>query len=172
MQKNIKVFQTIKVRNSIIIQDLSALSRFSGDYNALGGQTFEYQYYWQCANGKVACYRNGGEPYSFTFTTYDTEFVLTHSQLKEQHPEIFATKESKKRLYFATRLVLHKHSARRSRHGKQIKLRSAATQKPPIITRSEKKNQQSKVESKHGAVCDQIFPKRFVVNGRNLSLNL
>ena len=101
---------------------------------------------------------------------YDSESVLTHSQLKEQHPEIFATEESEKRLYFVIRLVLHEHSTRRSRYNRQNEKLgcscSAATQKSPISMHNNKTNRQSKVESRHGAVWNRFFLNRFVVNKR------
>ena len=65
------------------------------------------------------------------------------SQLMEQYPEIFATEESKKRLYFATRFVLHVHGTRRCKFKKKVQHPAAPTRSSPIIKHDQKKNQQS-----------------------------
>lgn len=76
----------------------------------------------------------------------NTKFVSHISQLKELYPEIFASEESKKRLYFATRLVLHLHANRRSKFKKRDEENPAApTRRSPIITHKQKENQQSVV---------------------------
>jgi hypothetical protein len=101
------------------------------------------------------------------------------SQLKEQHPEIFATEESNKRLYFATRLVLHEHATRRWKIRRRDQRRlAAATQSSRFTKPNQEKKQQSEVatqglapESNQGVVCDKSLLKRFDTDfGRNLNL--
>jgi hypothetical protein len=94
------------------------------------------------------------------------------SQLQKQYPDIFATEESKKRLYYVTRFVLHVHTSRRSHFKKRNEKRSATpTRSSPIITHSQKENRQSEVATKDLAlksnqgvlVCDKSFLKRFIL---------
>ena len=80
--------------------------------------------------------------------TLNSFLHISHaSQLKELHPEMFATEESKKRLYFATRLVLQVHASHRYKLRKRNE--AAPTQSSPIITHNQRTNRQSEVTTQN-----------------------
>ena len=86
-----------------------------------------------------------------------TKFIPdTFHQLMEQYPEVFAAEESKKRLYFATRFVMHMHSGRRCHSNRRHVVPPsppAPTQSSPIITSTHdrEENQQSEVATRDPA---------------------
>jgi len=59
--------------------------------------------------------------------------------LKYEYPDIFATKDSEKRLYFASRVVLHYHHTRRYR----FKQRQFLQTLTPRVTRSQRQDQRN-----------------------------